>query len=219
MLAAPASRLGDNFSRAYQINTGILTTGASTSALRPGDIVLTIPSSDGVSTILNGEGKAHIQSFSFSIPLARTVLGRIGNTFGYARVINVPMNMEVSIGAQVSELQEYDMFDHLCSFGKNEFSVTLKGCDGTPQMEYRIRGAIIQSESFSNSIGDGESVDLTYTVQIGGANDPLNNIFMSGAYLTPTNVNGSARQNNLDAILTGFYRLGAEKDYKINVSD
>jgi len=131
--------------------TGILTTGNSVSSLRPGDIVLSFPENRGFATI-SGDGKAHIQSFSFSIPLARTVLGRLGNTFGFARVVNVPLNMDLSIGANVSELREQNLFDLLCAPTKNDFAITMNDCDSVPKMRFDIKGAIFQSESFSNSI-------------------------------------------------------------------
>jgi len=73
------------FSGAISAGAGVnftgFTTGASNvTALRPGDLVLTLPTSDGIADI-NGNGQAHIQSFSFTLLLSRTVLQRLGNTF------------------------------------------------------------------------------------------------------------------------------------------
>ena len=48
-------------------------------------------------------------------------------------------------------------------------------------MKYEIKGAQIQSESFSSSIGSNKSVDLTFATSIGGPNDLLNGVFVSGA--------------------------------------
>ena len=124
--------------------------------MRPGDIVLTIPASDGMA-LVTGEGKAHIQSFSFTLPLSRTVLQRLGNTFGFARVVNVPINMDISINAIVSELQNYNLFDELVTSDKRTLEIQMR-------------------DSSSNS-----NAKMTYTVQCGGSNDTENGLFMSGS--------------------------------------
>lgn len=83
---------------------------------------------------------------------------------------------------------------------KRDFTIVLNNPDGAGRIAYTIRGAIFQGESYSENIGDNQTVDLTYTVQIGGANDTLNGLFMSGSY-------GAS----LDTITSGFYRLGTGK--------
>jgi hypothetical protein len=189
-----------NFTGAFgsgaNLNFTGFTTGSSTvSALRPGDIVLTMPASEGFTDL----SLAHIQSFKFTIPLSRTVLQRLGNTFGFARVVNVPMNMDVTVSAIVSELRDQNIFDKLSAYSKNNFTITLKDSSSASKVSYGISGAIFQGESYSENIGDNQTVDLTYTVQIGGANDTANGLFMSGSYPTP------------DAIISGFYKLGGAK--------
>lgn len=207
----PATRL-TGINRSYAINTGNLTTGVSSiSALRPGDIVISMPVNDGFTELDDTSNKAHVQSFAFTIPLTRTVLQRLGNVFGFARVLEVPLNMDVTINAIVNELQEADIFDQLCgSADKKNFTVTLNQCaevGGTiaPRLVYQVKGAILSSENFSTDIGGNQTVDLTYSVQIGGANDTTNGIFMSGSYTT-----GAAMTL---LTLTGFYKLGTAKNY------
>jgi hypothetical protein len=207
----PATRL-TGINRGYVIGTGNNTTGVSTvSALRPGDIVLSLPVNDGFTELDDAGNKAHIQSFAFTIPLTRTVLQRLGNVFGFARVLEVPLNMDITINAIVNELQEADIFDQLCgTASKKTFTVTLNQCADvggaiTPKLVYNIRGAILNSESFSTDIGGNQTVDLTYNVQIGGANDTGNGIFMSGSYTT-----GDAMTSGT---LNSFYKLGTAKNY------
>jgi hypothetical protein len=207
----PATRL-TGFNRGYVIGTGNNTTGVSTvSALRPGDIVLSLPVNDGFTELDDAGNKAHIQSFAFTIPLTRTVLQRLGNVFGFARVLEVPLNMDITINAIVNELQTADIFDQLCGGAdKKNFTVTLNKCADvgesiTPKLVYIIKGAILNSESFSTDIGGNQTVDLTYNVQIGGANDTNNGIFMSGSYTT-----GAAMPIE---VLTNYYKLGTGKNY------
>ena len=207
----PATRL-TGINRAYTIATGNNTTGVTTvSALRPGDIVLSLPLNDGFTSLDSATDKAHIQSFAFTIPLTRTVLQRLGNVFGFARVLEVPLNMDVTINAVVNELQSVDIFDQLCGTAdKKNFVVTLNQCADigqtvTPKFVYIIKGAILNSESYSIDIGGNQTVDLTYSVQIGGANDTTNGIFFSGSYTT-----GAAMPIE---VLTGYYKLGTGKNY------
>lgn len=178
--------------------TGFTTGTSSVSALRPGDIVLTLPAAEGLTNLTD----AHVQSFSFTLPLSRTILQRLGNTFGFARVIDVPINMDVTLSAIVSELRDQNLFDLLVTPTKRNFTITLKDSTSasTPKITYGISGAILQTETYSENIGDNQTVDLTYTVQIGGANDTANGVFMSGSY-----------KNSLDSITSGFFKLGTGK--------
>jgi hypothetical protein len=175
--------------------TGFTTGVSSVSALRPGDIVLSLGNSVGLTNLVD----AHIQSFSFTLPLSRTILQRLGNTFGFARVVNVPINMDVTISAIVSELKDQNLFDALTS-GTQTLSITLKNSSSANKIVYEIRGALLSSETYSENLGDNQTVDLTYSVQLGGANDTTAGLFMSGSY-----------GNQLDAITSGFFKLGTGK--------
>jgi hypothetical protein len=184
------------FTTAPGVNFTGFTTGVSTvSALRPGDIVLSLGTSRGMTKLAD----AHIQSFSFTLPLSRTILQRLGNTFGFARVVDVPINMDVTISAIVSELQDKNLFDALIS-QNNDLSITLKDSNSLNKIRYDIKSALLQSETYSENLGDNQTVDLTYSVQIGGANDTTAGLFMSGSY-----------DNYLDTITSGFYKLGTAK--------
>ena len=197
ILSSPAVKLTGT-GNAYKLS-GAFTTGVSSvTALRPGDIVLTLPSTTDGMIDIQGANSAHIQSFQFTIPLARTILQRLGNTFGFARVINVPINMDVTVSAIVSELKTMNLFDKLTSATKNNFSITLKDSSSTSKVFYGISGALLSSETYSENLGDNQTVDLTFGLQLGGANDTENGIFMSGSYTT-------------DAIVSNFYKLGTGK--------
>jgi hypothetical protein len=181
--------------------TGFTTGVSNVSALRPGDLVLTLPTSDGIADI-SGNGQAHIQSFNFTLPLSRTILQRLGNTFGFARTINVPINMDITINGIVSELESLNLFDKLGSPTARTLAISLKDSSSAEKIVYTIKGAIFQGESYSENIGDNQTVDLTYSVQIGGANDANNGLFISGSY------NGTTQA---DSIVKTFFKLGTGK--------
>jgi hypothetical protein len=178
--------------------SGAFTTGISNvTALRPGDIVLSLNNPDGMIDV-SGANSAHIQSFQFTIPLSRTILQRLGNTFGFARVINVPINMDITINGIVSELKTMNLFDELLTGTKTNFTITLNDYSGSAKVKYGISGALLSSETYSENLGDNQSVDLTFSLQLGGANDTQNGVFMSGSYTA-------------DSIVKDFYKLGTGK--------
>ena len=173
--------------------TTLNTTGDFTnmiSALRPGDITFAMSNSGDYQGFadFDGDGKCHIQSFGVSVPMSRTVLGRLGNTFGYARVIDLSMDVSVSISAIVSELEKNNVFDALANTQKHDFTLTLArantstGGTGDTAMVVKVKGARLDSESYSSAIGDNETVDITFTTQVGGAQDTTNGIFLEGTY-------------------------------------
>ena len=49
--------------------------------------------------------------------------------------------------------------------------------EGSAPLVILMRNALLDSESFSSSIGDNKTVDLTFSSQLGGANDKENGIF------------------------------------------
>ena len=230
---SPATRI-TGYNKYYKINAAQIGTTAGTgaatvTALRPGDIVLTVPGADATSedTFVNveniGTNAINIQSFGFSVPLARTTLSRLGALFGYNRVVNVPLNMDLTINALVNELAPAkDLFNVLCGTQTNkQFTITLNQCADigqapTAKIAYNFRGAILTSENHTQDIGGNETVDLTYSIQIGGANDATNGLFMSGSYNPGSNPTLSASYPGADAltgVIRDFYAIGSSRNY------
>jgi len=170
-------------------------TGDGVTALRPGDITLDLQNAALFSKQVDGNannlipGAAHVQSVSISVPMARSVLQRLGNTFGFSREIDFPVNVTISVNALVSELKDGDMLDLLCGDDAKDLKITLRNpecvtCErgeSAVGMVFEVKGAILESESYSSSIGDNKSVDLTFTAQIGGATDTTKGLFISGS--------------------------------------
>jgi hypothetical protein len=161
---------------------------AGVAALRPGDLTFLMGSSGSYIglTDMDGDGAAHVQSFTINVPLSRTVLQRLGSTFGYARVVDLPVDISCTVSAIVSELQKKNLFAELCSKQTHNFTLRLADStctsSGKTKLEFTVKNARLDSETFTNAIGDNESVDMTFTAQIGGANDQSNGLFMIGSY-------------------------------------
>jgi hypothetical protein len=161
-------------------------TGASEIiALRPGDITLDFgtyeTSNIGTVAALGGNTGSHIQSVSLSIPLARTPLEKLGNRFAYARAVDFPVTASLSVNALVNETTEKNLVDLLDDESERDITVTMDDPNGADAMIFVLKGSILQDESFTSSIGSNKTVDLTFTTQIGGPDDLIHNILVSGS--------------------------------------
>ena len=160
--------------------------------LRPGDITLKLGAGgaagefeqlpDGTTAT---EGTAHIQSVSIDVPMSRTPIQRLGNPYGFTRVTDLPINISITVSAIMSDLKEGNVADLLFDNDKHDLEVTLKepkkGGGGDTAIKFTVKGAQLDGESFSSSIGDNKTVDLTFTAQVGGPEDKTNGLFILGS--------------------------------------
>jgi hypothetical protein len=153
---------------------------APITALRPGDVTLTLTDVNGLSLVkLDGDGSAHVQSASISLPLSRSPIDRLGSRFPFAREVDFPVTATMNISAIVADSQLGNLADLLNS-GVQEASLMVKDTTTANAIQYKMKGLKIDSQSFSSSIGSNKTVDITFSTQIGGPNDELNGVFMSG---------------------------------------
>jgi hypothetical protein len=153
---------------------------APITALRPGDVTLTLTDVNGLSLVkLDGDGSAHVQSASISLPLSRSPIDRLGSRFPFAREVDFPVTATMNISAIVADSQLGNLADLLNS-GVQEASLMVKDTTAANAIQYKMKGLKIDSQSFSSSIGSNKTVDITFSTQIGGPNDELNGVFMSG---------------------------------------
>jgi len=165
------------------------------SCLRPGDITLKLgtngraslmerlPSADPIADY--NAGSCHIQNFSIDLPVGRTPLQRLGTPYGYTRVIDFPVTITVSCSAILADLKDGNVADLLFEYENHDLEFTLREPHpygiGDIAMKYIVKGAQLESESFSSSIGDNKTVDLTWTAQVGGPEDKQRGIQIVGS--------------------------------------
>jgi len=158
------------------------------SALRPGDVTLTFGNITGagsgvIADLANNADGIHIQSASLSVPLSRSPLQRLGTRFPFARTVDFPVTATLTVNAIVNEITAENLASVLDSNIATDLTLTIKkpGSSGaTDAMIYVMKKAKLDSESFSSSIGSNKTVDLTFSTQIGGPNDTVNGVFVSG---------------------------------------
>jgi hypothetical protein len=130
-------------------------------------------------------GSAHIQSFSIDVPLSRSVLNRLGSPYGYSRVVDYPVNISISVNAILADLKKGDVAELLWNTEEHDLVFTMREPaqmgDGPVAMQYVVKGALLEGESFSSSIGDNKSVDLTFTAQVGAPDDKARGLFILGS--------------------------------------
>ena len=179
--------------------TGVLIDGEEdgsrsvVTALRPGDISLSFSNADGDAIVdLDGDGAAHVQSVSISIPLGRTPIDRLGSRFSFARVVDFPITPTLSVSAIVSDTQTRALTDIINNDDFiSDITILFKNSDstlvaGNPSgnlhtAAYKLTRLKLDSEAFSSSIGPNKTVDLSFSLSIGGPDDTVNNVFFSGA--------------------------------------
>ena len=165
------------------------------SCLRPGDIVMSLGTDGraGEFEKLPGaqppndytEGSAHIQSFSIDVPVSRSVLNRLGTPYGYSRVVDFPVNITVSVNAILADLKQGNIADLIWDTEEHDLRFQLHEPDqygtGKKAIEYIVKGALLEGEAFSSSIGDNKTVDLTFSAQLGGPEDKARGLRISGS--------------------------------------
>lgn len=159
-------------------NVGI-GSGNAISALRPGDITVSIPSITGADT-----ATMNVQSYTLSLDIGRTPIEKLGNRFAFARPIDFPLTVTLSVDAQVTDLVAGNFAGLLVEDSTYSPSITIKSpTDSTLTMaKYTLKGAKLDSEEFSSDIGSNKTVTLNFSAQVGGPQDSNNGLFMNGQF-------------------------------------
>ena len=171
------------------------------SALRPGDITLTLGKklTEGINGATGGNtaswdiaganiNDAHIQSYTIGFDLSRTPIQKLGTRFAFARPVDFPITASLSVDAVLSELTTGNLSDLIDCDGEYDAIVKMKDpstCGGAVKSTvctYVLKGLKMDSESFSSSIGDNKSVTLDFSCQVGGPSQKGVGVFMSGSY-------------------------------------
>lgn len=161
-------------------------TGSSTvDVLKHGDVTVSF------STGSFGIGGAnfnniHLQSASIEVPLSRQAIERLGSELPFAKPLEFPINVTCSINGIVDAFTEGTLQNVLTGCTVNAgvdiaIQVTDR-CGGTAnKVHYLLKNAVLDSQNFSIGLDDNETVDLTFSAQIAGANTTTAGVFMSGS--------------------------------------
>jgi len=156
------------------------------SALRHGDITFSLAKTEGqayAGTDLTTS--AAIQNFSISMGLTRTALQKIGSKYAYSREIDFPVTVTLSVTALVQDLTTGNLVDIVNTDGLYDAVIKLAApaVANTSQLAnegvgYVIKRLNLESQDFSSSIGANKEVTLTFSTQVGSAQQTDRGLFM-----------------------------------------
>lgn len=155
--------------------------GAQPTALLPGDATLDISGVVGFDT-----NDLKVQSASMSFDLARTPINKLGSRFSFAREIDFPVTATLSVETEIGDLADGSVSDLLCQTGTYDLTLRLKkiNCSGQGDtaMSATLKGAKLVSQSLATTIGGNATLSADFEVPIGGPEDTVRGIFLSGSY-------------------------------------
>ena len=158
-----------------------LSSGAGYTALKPGDVTFNISGATGVAV-----SDLKVQTIGINFDIGREDLQKLGNRFAFAKVITFPLTATMTVDAVLGEIEAANLADLINSdCTKYNLDVTLKGaaCGAATNkqaMKYTFKGAKLDSQEFTSSIGANKAVTLTFSTQIGGPTDNNNGVFIEG---------------------------------------
>ena len=109
------------------------------------------------------------------------MIDAIGSELAYAKPLEFPIDVTLSISALVTAFGQGALENALTGTAGDRtttITVTLKS-GSTNEMVFTLKGAVLDSQSFSQGLDDNETVDLTFSAQIGGATTTSQGLFMS----------------------------------------
>ena len=188
-LDSNGSRVNGTFSLPDFDDTSNVTNNVS--VFKPGNIVLDLSqyalSGFGIDT---SSASLNAQSYSLSIAMQRDSLKRLGNTFEFSKEITFPINYSLSVDVLVSDLVAGNLLTMVT--GKDvSFDVSISHIKpGTENSslgritgaKYTAKSTLLESMSFSSSIGANKTATLTFGGQISSPQDATKGILMHGDY-------------------------------------
>lgn len=150
-------------------------TGDGFAALRPGDVKLTLNGTNGINS-----NDLKVQNATISFDLSRDPIQKLGSRFAFAKFITFPIAVNMSAEALIGDIQSGNLAD-IINNDTAKYNLQLKINEPnstTENMSFIIRGAKLDSQEFSSSIGDNKTVTLNWSTQIGGPTDSGNGLFI-----------------------------------------
>jgi hypothetical protein len=153
---------------------GLFDSNTEVSAVRPGDITLTLGATNSDNSPMFGlnESDLKIQSASVAMTIGREPIRKLGKAFAFAREITFPINCTMSVNAIVGATAANKLYTLMTTNGdSNKYYCELKlvGYQGaTAHTAYvMLKGAKMDSQNFTSSIGPNETVTIELSAQIG----------------------------------------------------
>ncbi len=160
--------------------------------LRPDDVHVTFKNNE-ISKIVAAQdavlvggthfGDVCVQSCSVELPLSRGNIECLGKERAYAKPLEFPINVTLNMSAVLKNFSAGALENVLTGTAGNkttDIQIQIKKDDGVVVQHYDFKDCYLDNQSFSQGLDDNETVDLTFSTQIGGASNIDEGIFWSG---------------------------------------
>ena len=189
-----------------QLMLGVPSTGnMDVLVLRPEDVTLAF-SKDDFSFGGTNISDMHVQSASIEVPLSRTPIEALGSAKAVAKPLDFPINVTMSVSALLKNISAGQIDKILTGNAGQEttnIQLTVKGEDGKTKHNFTMQKAVVDSQGFSTSLDDNETIEMVFSTQIGGVNQTNQGFFYSGANAEQkVGYDKVANENN---VVTGAY--------------
>ena len=191
-----------------QLMLGVPSTGLmDVLVLRPEDVTLSF---DNPTMEVGGTnyGNMHVQSASIEVPLSRTPIEALGSAKAVAQPLDFPINVTLTINALLKQFDAGQLDLMLTGNAGNEttnVTLNVNGEDGQSKHIYKLQKAVLDSQGFSTTLDDNESIDLVFSTQIGGVGQTDAGFFYSGdSGLQPDRYSTTVGNTN-EQFHAGFY--------------
>ena len=152
--------------------------------LRPEDVTVTF-SDDEFDVGGTNLADMHIQSASIEVPMSRTNISALGAERAVAKPLEFPINVTMSISALLKNFHKGALDMVLTGAAGDEttnITLNVKNDQGNACNQFTLQKATLDNQSFSVGLDDNETVDLTFSAQIGGPTTTTQGLFYSGSF-------------------------------------
>ena len=154
---------------------GLFDPTAQISAVRPGDITVLLSGGNADNSPIVGfsESDLKVQSVNFGLTLGREPIRKLGSLFAFAREITFPINCTMSVSAIVGDTATQRLFSLINAAGDIKYNCAAKltgykaGSTVANQSIIVLKGAKIDSQNVTSSIGPNKAVTIELSAQIG----------------------------------------------------
>jgi len=154
---------------------GLFDSATQVSAVRPGDITVILSGNNGDNSPIVGflENDLKVQSVNFALSLGREPIRKLGSLFAFAREITFPINCTMSVSAIVGDTTAQRLFSLINAAGDIKYNCAVKltgykAGSTTANVSYIVlKGAKIDSQNVTSSIGPNKAVTMELSAQIG----------------------------------------------------
>ena len=168
---------------------GLFQSESQVSAVRPGDVtvLLTAYGTDNAPVVGFLESDLKIQSVNFGLTVGREPIRKLGSMFAFTREITFPINCTMSVSAVVGDIVAQKLFSLVTGAGDIKYNCGVKltgyraGSATGTDAYLVLKGAKIDSQNVTSSIGPNKAITIELSAQIGRSSG----LHMYGKSATP----------------------------------